>query len=132
MEARFAISFHKKDLPLLELIKYTLDEVGSIVRHSKDSYSLCVSSPKDLIHTIIPHFDKYPLIKKKRSDYELFKRVVELMNQKAHLTLKGLQQIISIKAVINKGLSDELNLSFPDVKFTTRPLFPVSKIQNSN
>lgn len=132
VEARFAISFHKKDLPLLELIKYTLDEVGSIVRHSKDSYSLCVSSPKDLIHTIIPHFDKYPLIKKKRSDYELFKRVVELMNQKAHLTLKGLQQIISIKAVINKGLSDELNLSFPDVKFTTRPLFPVSKIQNSN
>jgi hypothetical protein len=54
------------------------------------------------------------------------------MNQKAHLTVEGLQQIISIKAVINKGLSDELNLSFPDVKFTRRPLFPASKIQNSN
>jgi hypothetical protein len=133
VEARFAISFHKKDLPLLELIQYTFDGVGSIVRHSKDSYSLCVSSPKDLIHTIIPHFDKYPLItKKKKSDYELFKRAVELMNQKAHLAVQGLQQIISIKAVLNKGLSDELNLSFTDVKFTTRPLFPVSKIQNSN
>ena len=35
-------------------------------------------------------------------------------------------------AVLNKGLSDVLNLSFTDVKFTTRPLFPVSKIQNSN
>jgi len=132
VEARFAISFHKKDLPLLELIQYTFDGVGSIVRHSKDSYSLCVSSPKDLIHTIIPHFYKYPLITKKRSDYVLFKRVVELMNQKAHLIVEGLQQIISIKAGLNKGLSDELNLSFPDVKFTTRPLFPVSKIQNSN
>ena len=54
------------------------------------------------------------------------------MNQKAHLTVEGLQQIISIKAVLNKGLSDELNLSFPDVKFTTRPVFPGSKIQNSN
>ena len=133
VEARFVISFHKKYLPLLELIQNTLDGVGSIVRHSKDSYSLCVSSPKDLIHTIIPHFDKYPLItKKKRSDSELFKCVVVLMNHKAHLTVEGLQQIISIKAVLNKGLSDKLNLSFPDVKFTTRPLFPVSKIQNSN
>ena len=54
------------------------------------------------------------------------------MSQKTHLTVEGLQQIISIKAVLNKGLSDELKLSFPDVKFTTRPLFPVSKIQNSN
>lgn len=112
MEARFAISFHKKDLPLLELIQYTFDGGGSIVRHSKDSYSLCVSSPKDLIHTIIPHFDNYPLMTKKRSDYELFKRVVELMNKRAHLTVEGLQQIISIKAVLNKGLSDELKPPF--------------------
>jgi hypothetical protein len=77
-----------------------LDGVGSIVRHSKDSYSLCVSSPKDLIYTVIPHFDKYSLITKKISDDELFKRVVELINEKAHLTVEGLQQIISIKAVI--------------------------------
>jgi hypothetical protein len=66
VEAIFAISFHKKDLPLLELIQYTLDGVGSIVRPSKDSYSLCVSSPKDLIHTITLHFYNYPLITKKK------------------------------------------------------------------
>ena len=30
-----------------------------------------VTSLKDLINVIIPHFDKYPLISKKRADYEL-------------------------------------------------------------
>lgn len=48
--------------------------------------------------------------------------------QKNHLTLEGLQQIINLKAVLNKGLSDKLKLAFPNAQFATRPLFPLSNI----
>lgn len=43
-----------------------------------------VSSPKQILEHILPHFDKYPLISKKRADYILFKRIVELMLNKEH------------------------------------------------
>jgi hypothetical protein len=39
--------------------------------------------------------------------------VVELMIQKKHVTLEGLQQIINIKASMNLGLSDALKSAFP-------------------
>ena len=37
------------------------------------------------------------------------------MRRKEHLTLEGLRQIIAIKAAMNLGLSEKLQLAFPDV-----------------
>ena len=39
----------------------------------------------------------------------MFKEVVRLMNNKTHLSIQGLNQIINIKASMNLGLSDFLN-----------------------
>ena len=50
-----------------------------------------VSTLKDIVNVIIPHFDKYPLITKKYTDYMLFKQVSILMLNKLHNTLEGLQ-----------------------------------------
>jgi hypothetical protein len=44
------------------------------------------------------------------ADFILFKQVVNLMNNKAHLTLEGLKQIVNIKALMNLGLSDNQSL----------------------
>lgn len=63
-----------------------------------------ISSVKDLINQVIPHFDNYPLISKKKADYELFKEIVLLMKNKEHLTNKGLLKIMSLKASLNLGL----------------------------
>ena len=38
----------------------------------------------------------------------MFKEVVRLMNNKTHLSIQGLNQIINIKASMNLGLSDLL------------------------
>jgi hypothetical protein len=38
------------------------------------------------------------------------------MNKKQHLNEEGLNKIISLKSSLNRGLSDELNLSFSIVK----------------
>ena len=35
-----------------------------------------VSTLNDIIKVIIPHFDNYPLITKKHSDYVLFKKIL--------------------------------------------------------
>lgn len=57
--------------------------------------------------------DKYPLLSEKWGDYKLFKDGVELIKTKAHLNKQGFNKILSIKAALNLGLSDELRLSFP-------------------
>jgi hypothetical protein len=79
-----------------------------------------VSSRNDL-KVILNHFDKYPLITQKQADYQLFKKVIELMKCKEHLTVEGLQKIVSIKAVLNKGLSEDLKAAFPDIVPSRRP-----------
>lgn len=97
--------------------------VGSItLRENRNCIMYRVLSLKDIIEVIIPHFDKYPLITQKRADFELFKSVVDLMNDKKHLTPEGLQQIVSIRASMNNGLSEELINSFPNFTPLERPI----------
>lgn len=112
-------------------INQTSIGVGKIYKHGKDSIVLRVSSVKDLL-VIIDHFDKYPLIPHKVADYILFKRVLELMNRKEHLTLEGLNKVIAIKASINKGLASELNKAFPDIIPVPRPLIESTEIKDFN
>ena len=102
----FQITLHQKDKALLELIKSNFGNIGYITSEIKDSLQYQISSLKDLTNVIIPHFERYPLITQKRADFELFKMVVEIMNRKEHLTNEGLQKIVNIRAIINKGLSD--------------------------
>lgn len=106
----------------MESIRASLGGVGNITKAGMDSISYRVTSLKDLTQVVIPHFDKYPLISKKRADYELFKQVVELMNRKEHLTPDGFQKIVAIKASMNLGLPDELNTAFPNISPLPRPL----------
>lgn len=75
---------------------------------------------------IIDHFDKYPLKTNKRADYEFWRQVVEIIKNKQHLTLKGLQKIVAIRATINWGLSYTLKAAFPRVVPINRPTISVS------
>lgn len=84
-----------------------------------------VSSTKDLMNVIIPHFNAYPLISQKQADFELFKKVVDLINRKEHLTMEGLNKILGIRAAMNKGLSEVQIASFPDITAAVRPVVQV-------
>jgi hypothetical protein len=65
------------------------------------------------LNVIVNHFERYPLLTKKREDFLLFAQVVALMNQKKHLTLLGLHEIISLKASMNNcRLSTSLKEAF--------------------
>jgi hypothetical protein len=110
---------HLKEQNLLEKIKVLLG-VGNISK-TKSTVQLRVQSFKDLMYVIIPFFEKYPLISKKRADYELFKQILAIINRKEHLTVEGILNIISIKASMNNGLSDNLKVAFPDIIPALRP-----------
>ena len=104
---------------------------GSVTKHGETTLQYTVKSLKDL-DRIISHFDTYPLLSQKGADYKLFKDAISLIRNKEHLTLDGFRKVLSIKASMNLGLSDELKLSFPDIKPKFRSL-PLNKsIVNPN
>jgi len=109
----FQIGLHLKDEKILKLIQSSLG-VGKIYRSKTrlDYVELQVSSFKDM-SAIIKFFDKYPLITQKWADYLLFKKAYELILNKQHLTIEGLKKLVEIKALINKGLPDQLKEAFP-------------------
>jgi hypothetical protein len=58
----------------------------------------------------------------KATDFLLFKKAVELVNHKAHLTVEGLEKIVNIKASMNLGLSDTLKSEFAGYIPVERPV----------
>lgn len=106
----FSITLHLKDLAILEDIQNTLG-VGKISKSGKKAVIYAVDSIKD-IPVIINHFDKYPLITAKLSDYLIFKNCFEIIQRKEHLTKKGLLKLLGLKSSLNLGLPDNLKNSF--------------------
>lgn len=58
-----------------------LFNIGSNLKQGSQLIQFIVYSVKD-IKVTIDHFDKYPLITDKNSDFKLFKQVYQLMEQK--------------------------------------------------
>jgi hypothetical protein len=110
----FEIGLHKKDLALLKLIQNYFNKVGIISLQSKDVVRFRVFTLKDLM-TIIDHFDQYPLLTQKRTDFEFFKQIILMMGNKEHITLEGFRGIVAIRCSLNKGLSEKLKQNFPDI-----------------
>ena len=108
-----------KDQAVLEGIKNSL-RVGQIYKSGPELIQLRVKSLKEL-ESVINHFDKFPLLTKKRADYELLIKILILIKHKKHLTPEGLRKIVAIKASMNLGLSGKLRAAFPDVVPVVRP-----------
>ena len=74
---------------MLERIK-NFFKVGKIYIRKDGYIEYIVNSVKDM-EVIINHFNNYPLITTKLSDYKIFKLVFELIKEKKHLTKEGFQ-----------------------------------------
>lgn len=66
----------------MKQIQDYFEGAGGISIHGKDSYQYTVSSIKQINDKILPHFENYPLITQKYSDYLLFKEAINLINSK--------------------------------------------------
>ena len=85
-----------------------------------------VSSLKNL-RVITTHFDHYPLITQKLADYLLFKQSIYLIQEKLHLTEKGLLTLVGIKSVLNWGLSEKFKETFHSMIPVVRPKVDFSR-----
>nr|YP_009741111.1 LAGLIDADG endonuclease [Fusarium cerealis]QID41890.1 LAGLIDADG endonuclease [Fusarium cerealis]QID41942.1 LAGLIDADG endonuclease [Fusarium cerealis]QID41994.1 LAGLIDADG endonuclease [Fusarium cerealis]QID42047.1 LAGLIDADG endonuclease [Fusarium cerealis]QID42100.1 LAGLIDADG endonuclease [Fusarium cerealis] len=125
----FSINLHTKDLSILLDIKKFFG-VGNI-SSGKETAIYQVNSTKDLLNAIIPHFELYPLLTKKRADYLLFKSAIELIKQQEHKYIEGLHKLIGIKASLNKGiLNEELNSYFNNIVPQERTSVPLPEVIN--
>lgn len=113
MHLFFQINLHKKDRELLESIREYLG-VGKIHDSGINIIQYRIQNTDEL-SVIIKHLENYPLITQKRADYELFKEAYDLILKKEHLNKEGLLKIVSLKASLNLGLSDQLKEDFPNV-----------------
>ena len=122
VELKFQIGLHTKDLNLLCLLQQHLGGIGSIhLARNRDIVNYSIDSIKDL-NNLIFYLEKYPLLTQKAADFLLFKKAVELVNNKAHLTVQGIKDIVNIKASMNLGLSDMLKSEFAEYTPVERPI----------
>ena len=99
---RIIIAQHSKDKLLMNSLVNTL-KCGIVSEHSKNAVVLTMSSFIDINNKIIPLFKEYKIKGVKALDFQDFCRVVKLVNEKAHLTSAGLEEIRKIKLNMNKG-----------------------------
>nr|YP_010146936.1 hypothetical protein K4014_mgp31 [Cyclocybe aegerita]QQP21445.1 hypothetical protein [Cyclocybe aegerita] len=119
----FIIKVHKKDLIILEDIKKTL-HLGKIRKSGENCVQYVVESFKEL-QEIVNHFDNYPLVTAKVSDFLLFKQCFSMIKNGEHLTAEGLLKIVTLKSSLNWGISDKLTKNFPSIKQAT----PVNSLE---
>ena len=127
---RFSLSLHIKDIALLQQIQAYFGGVGSIVDQRDGTCQYVVTSIEEITTKILLHFDNYPLITQKLADYFLFKMAVNLIKSKKHLTPEGLNEIVSIRASLNLGLTPALKIAFPDITPVSRPLVEDKRISD--
>lgn len=132
VRAQFTIGLHSRDLDLLLQLQefFGCGFIYKSKTQSKISYQ--VHSIKDLTKKIIPHFEKYQLLTQKAADFLLFKKVIEIMNNQAHLTTEGLNQIINLRSSMNLGLSDLQKSEFPNFHKAIRLIINTTNIKNDN
>ena len=125
----FEIGLHLKNEDILKQIITYFGNVGTILKKA-NTCRFKVTSLDQIWAKIIPHFDKYPLITQKKADYLLFKKVAIMIQQGDHLTQKGLNNIVNIRASMNLGLPSWLKNAFPLCVAVQRPLVVNQKISD--
>lgn len=99
----FSISQHSRDhLLTSKIISYF--NCG-IIEKPKGRFEVrfVVYKFKDIFVKILPFLKKYPLQGVKNADLLDFIKIANLMKDKSHLTLEGLNKIRLLKAGMNKG-----------------------------
>lgn len=133
IQLSFSIALHIKDIELIKQLKLFFDNAGSMsiyTQNGREYVSYKITSLKDIVRLIIPHFDNFPLHTQKGADYMLFKLVADLMLGKEHLTPVGFQNLLNIKASMNKGLNDMMQKAYPNTVPVARPTIKPTPFEN--
>jgi hypothetical protein len=114
---KFQVYQHEKHPEILEIFQ-ELFRSGTIRKKSGSNVLVFeIASRRTLEEKVIPFFRRYPLATK-RDAFEKFKRIIEMMSRKEHLTDEGFRRIVRIAHDMNQqgkgrkwSIDDKLNQS---------------------
>jgi hypothetical protein len=125
VQARIILELHVKDLALIQELQSFFGGIGTIETTARKA-RISIVGITDIINWVLPHFSNFPLQSVKIIDFELWRTCVIIKGNKGHLTIEGLKQIFSLKAALNKGLSEYLNSAYSDLASVVRPKYKPS------
>jgi hypothetical protein len=103
VEPKFYIKLIEKDKEILDQLKQYFD-CGSVYfqKDNRPNHQHCyryeVYNREDLIKIIIPFFKKYQLhFPSKRNDFEIFCKIMKMIENKEHLNKSGLEKLFRLK-----------------------------------
>jgi len=70
--------------------------------HREHLCQFVVAKRNDLVQTIIPFFERYPLRTSKQADFLKFVKCMRLIETKRHLTASGLLEIVEVTQTMNQ------------------------------
>ena len=98
----FRVVQHQRDVALLEQLRVFFG-CGQVTVNNGDRMELRIRGLKELSDRVVPFFRSNPLRTVKRSSFECFAQVVDLMKRGDHLTMGGLAQIRELAGQMNRG-----------------------------
>jgi hypothetical protein len=104
---RFILTQHNRDIVLINQIRDFFGSGRVISSNRTNSVELWIIDFEAIKLKIVPFFDKFPLIGAKGLEYNDFKKVLDIMDNKLHLTKKGCEEIRMIKENMNTKRNDE-------------------------
>lgn len=105
VQLRFAIGLSVREKELIVALTkfFNFNDPDKYVYISSNSINFQVTNFSDIIDIIIPFFEKYSIQGLKKLDFLDFKFVGDLMLRREHLTSTGLDNILKIKAGMNRN-----------------------------
>ena len=106
----FVITQSGKSLKTLKEIQKFFG-CGSIVlnkrhdNHREDLYKFCVRSVPELYEKIIPFFREFTLRTSKKNDFMIFRKIINMMHKKKHLSQNGFLNIRTLASKMNRKKS---------------------------
>lgn len=106
----------QKDPTLLYLLQKQLGCGIIKVRKIDNLYSLDITNPQDIIHKVIPYFQKYPVQSdSKKKNFSIFCAIAQLMEKGRHRNIVGLRKILELRELINEGKGRKRKYAITDV-----------------
>lgn len=108
VHVHYYLKMHEKEKHLLDEVKRFFG-CGAVYfqKERRKNHSACyrfeINRYEDVLKVVIPFFEKHPLHSRKRKDFAIFKKIVELIANGDHLTEGGLEKIRSLKLQMNLG-----------------------------
>lgn len=98
----FRVVQHQRDVALLEQLRAFFG-CGQVTVNNGDRMELRIRGVRELSERVVTFFRLHPLRTVKRSSFECFAEVIDLMQRGDHLTMEGLARVRELVGRMNRG-----------------------------